>query len=249
MKIFSWVNKDSNHSTIPSNNYLGLLICLILVDLIIIGLNFYNSWIPDDQWTEFFALASDDSIGEYFQYVKWFLICVLFVCITIKRSSLSFFAWFFLFLYLLLDDSLSIHENIGASLMSTSSFEAPFGLRLQDIGELLVSAIAGSILLLSFIWAFKKGDGFFKTSTFNMFYLFLALVFFGVFFDVIAVMIYGGNPTLAFIFDVIEDGGEMIVASFMFWYAVLMLDAKELPISLFDSIRNLLKFKTDYKYV
>jgi len=248
MNKISWMNRFDGKSTISKNSKISLLISLIFVDLIIIGLNFYNSWIPDEQWTEFLALAADDSIGEYFQYFKWFFISALFVCIAIKRASYSFLAWFLLFLYLLLDDSLSLHENIGSYLMSSYSFETPMGLRLQDVGELIVSAIAGSILLLIFVLAYRKGRDFFKITTFNMLYLFLALVFFGVFFDVVAVMIYGGDSTLAFFFDVFEDGGEMIVASFMFWYAVLILDAEKLPISLINSVRHLFKCKIDYNY-
>ncbi len=249
MNNISWMKRFDGKSTLSKNPKIGLLLGLIIVDLIIIGLNFYNSWIPDEQWTEFLALAADDSIGEYFQYLKWFFISVLFIWIAIKRSSYSFLAWFLLFLYLLLDDSLSLHENIGGYLMSGYSFDTPMGLRLQDIGELIVSAIAGSVLLLIFIFAYKQGRDFFKITTFNMFYLFLALVFFGVFFDVVAVMIYGGDATLAFFFDVFEDGGEMIVASFMFWYAVLILDAEKLPISLIDSVRNLFRSKLDYNFV
>jgi len=226
-------------STTAIDTKLSLLISLIIIDLIIIGLNFYNSWVPDEQWTEFLALGLDDSLGEYFQYVKWAAISLLFVIIAMQRSALSFLSWALLFLYLLLDDSLGFHEHYGASLVSGYSFELPGSLRLQDIGELLVSAIAGSILLIVFIVAYKKGDTFFNITTLNMFYLFLALVFFGVIFDVVAVMTYGGNATAAFFFDVIEEGGEMFVGSFMLWYAVLTLKAKELAISLMGTLKRL----------
>lgn len=241
--------KVESESSIPQKPILSLLFGLIFIDLIIIGLGFYNSWIPDDQWKEFYALAADDSIGELVQYFKWFAVSVLFVIITIKRSSSSFIAWAILFLYLLLDDSLSIHENVGGYLVSNISFGLPGGLRMQDIGELIVSGIVGSILLVIFMFAYKKSNDFFKITTHNMFFLFLALVFFGVFFDVFAVMTYSGNATAAFLFDVIEDGGEMIVGSFMLWYAVLTLNAKNLAISLTDTIRSLFSYRANYKLV
>lgn len=247
MKEILGINQFETQSVVSTNPKLGLLVGLIIIDLIIIALNFYNSWIPDDQWIELFALGLDDSLGEYIQYFKWAVISVLFVFITIRHSSLSFLAWALLFLYLLLDDSLGFHENYGAYLMSGYNFDLPGGLRMQDIGELLVSAIAGSVLLLVFIWAYRQSDDFFKITTFNMFYLFLALVFFGVIFDVIAVMTYGGNATAAFFFDVFEEGGEMFVGSFMFWYAFLILDAKNFPISLVSSIKRLFSYKSNYE--
>ena len=242
MKNFLWWKKVATETVTPNNLNLKILMGLILVDLVVIGLNFYNSWIPDDQWSEFLALASDNSIGELVQYCKWFLITVLFVLLIIKRSSISYLSWALVFLYLLLDDSMQIHETVGGYLMQGYDFATPGGLRLQDIGELAVSAIAGSTLLLISIWAYKKGDDFFKITTQNMLYLFLALVFFGVVFDVIAVMVYSGNIT-AFFFDVFEDGGEMIVASLMLWYAVLVSQAKNGPVSFMDSIRMILKNK------
>jgi len=234
----SWIKKFSGQSTTLADPKLKILVVLLLIDLIIIGLNFYNSWVPEDQWTAFLSIANDDSIGELIQYFKWFSIGILFVYIAIKRSSFSFLSWTLVFLYLLLDDSLAIHENFGGYLMSGFNFEPPFGMRLQDIGELLVSAIAGSFLLIISIFAYKKGSDFYKITTWNMFYLFLALVFFGVVFDVFAVMTYTGNIT-AFIFDVIEDGGEMIVGSLMLWFAVLTLNASKLPISLSCSVREI----------
>ena len=247
-KKLSWITTFEEQSSLSKKPIISLLIGLILIDLVIIALNFYNAWVPDEQWTEFLALASDDSIGEYFQYLKWFFISAAFIYIAIHRSSYSFLAWFLLFLYLLFDDSLSLHENIGGQLMNSYQFDTPMGLRMQDLGELLVSAIAGSILLLVFIVAYIKGSEFFKITTFNMLYLFIALVFFGVFFDVIAVMIYGGNPTLAFLFDVIEDGGEMFVASFMTWYSLLIVTADKRPISLISMIQNLFKSKMNHKF-
>lgn len=241
MKRPLWINRVDCETAAPKDSKLGFLIVLVLIDLVVIGLNFYNSWIPDDQWSEFLAIGSDNSIGEYIQYVKWLLITVLFVSIGIKRSDLNYLSWALLFAYLLADDSLGLHENIGEYLVQFMNFIPSMGgLRLQDIGELLVSAIAGSVLLLVAIWAYKTSDEFYKVTTKGMFILFIILVLFGVVFDVVAVMIYTGNVS-AFIYDVIEDGGEMFVASFMFWYIIIVSKAESLPITLADSLRSLVK--------
>ena len=243
---FIGFNKVTSETTTPIDLKLKLLLALISIDLLILVLHFYNSWIPDDQWNSFLALANDVSIGELVQYFKWFLIAAIFVFIALKRSSLSYFSWTLVFLYLLLDDWLGVHENGGALIasgMEGLNLTLPGGLRLQDIGELAVSAMAGLILLLFAIWAYLRGDAFYKLTTQSMFYLFLALVFFGVFVDVVAVMLYTGKIS-AFLFDVVEDGGEMFVATLMLWYAVLILKAKGLPITFIDSALSIFKPKS-----
>ena len=122
--------------------------------------------------------------------------------------------------------------------MQNASFSTPLGLRIQDVGELLVSVIAGSILLVFSVWAYKKSDDFFKITTHSMLILFAILVFFGVVFDAFAVMVYTGNVD-AFIYDVIEEGGEMFVGSVMLWYIILVTKADDLAITLIKSIRSL----------
>ena len=243
MRHFLGFNDVTTETASPADRMLKLLIALFIIDLLVLGAHFYNSFIPDDRWNSFLALANDDSLGELLQYFKWFLISVIFVVIGLKRSSVSYFSWALVFLYLLLDDWLGIHENMGALIASNMeglNLALPGGLRLQDIGELTVSAIAGSILLLIAIWAYANGSSFYKIITQSMFYLFLALVFFGVFIDVVAVMLYTGKVS-AFLFDVVEDGGEMFVASLMLWYAVLILNAKVLPITFLTSVRSVVK--------
>lgn len=249
MKKIAWFSSVSTETKAPTHLLLKLLLGLILIDLFILGLNFYNSWIPDEQWNPFFALANDDSLGELVQYFKWFSITAIFVYLAVKRSSICYLAWALIFLYLLLDDWLGIHENVGAYLMQNFSFATPGGLRLQDIGELAVSAIAGSFLLIVSVWAYIKSDDFYKITTHSMLYLFIALVFFGVFIDVVAVMTYTGNIS-AFLFDVVEDGGEMIVASFMLWFIVLVSKEEGIPITLMKSIRSffLTEPKVNLKY-
>ena len=138
-------NNLNSDITIPANSRLFLLMSLVCIDLGFIGLHFYNSLIPDEQWSPLFSLVNDDSIAELFQYIKWFVIAVLFILIASKRSTFNYFAWALVFTYFLLDDALEIHEKVGGYLIQNANFTAPFGLRLQDVGELSVSAVAGIV--------------------------------------------------------------------------------------------------------
>lgn len=234
-------NLDSD-ITVPANSKLFLLLSLVCIDLGFVGLHFYNSLIPDEQWNPLFSLVNDSSIAELFQYIKWFLIAALFVLIAIKRSTLNYLAWALVFTYFLLDDALEVHESMGGYLVQNASFTAPFGLRLQDIGELAVSALAGTILLVSLVWAYMKSDSIFKAISYNMLILIFALVCFGIGVDMLHEISHP-ERLLNFIFEVVEDGGEMFVASIMLWYVAILTTAKNGAISLIDSIRSIFQSK------
>ena len=198
------------------------LLLLLSIDFGFVLLHFYNSvLIPDEQFNYSFSLVDDSSFAEKFQYLKWLLIATLFLIISIKQSTFKYMAWALIFLYLLLDDSLEIHETFGAYLVQNSTSNAPFGLRMQDIGELLVTAIAGSILFSLLLWAYLKGNSVFKRITKEMLLLIAVLVFFGVGVDMLH-QIFNAGKISNFLFEVVEDGGEMLIASIMLWYTFIV---------------------------
>ena len=198
------------------------LLLLLFIDFGFVLLHFYNSvLIPDEQFNYSFSLVDDSSFAEKFQYLKWLLIATLFLIISIKQSTFKYMAWALIFLYLLLDDSLEIHETFGAYLVQNSTSNAPFGLRMQDIGELLVTAIAGSILFSLLLWAYIKGNSVFKKITKEMLLLIAVLVLFGVGVDMLHQMFNVGRIS-NFLFEIVEDGGEMFIASIMLWYTFIV---------------------------
>lgn len=164
-----------------------------------------------------FSLEKDQGYPEMFQYVKWFWIIILFTYLSIKRRSLCFSAWGVFFTYLLFDDAVEIHERVGGLIAGHLTMTPPFGLRLLDIGELAVTAAAG-IVLLSFVSvAYVYGSKAFKKISHDLLFLVFILAFFGVFVDMLHIT-WTSNTVLG----VIEDGGEMIVASIMCWYVFLL---------------------------
>ena len=72
-----------------------------------------------------------------------------------KKANLIYIAWATLFTYLLLDDSLQIHENAGAYLVNYFQIQVNLlDLRAQDIGEVIVTAISGLFLFLFIGWGY-----------------------------------------------------------------------------------------------
>jgi hypothetical protein len=193
---------------------------------------------------ELFSIGRDRGYAEIFQYIKWFWIIVLFSYLTIARRSFSYVAWGVTFLYLLCDDSLGIHEKIGRLISGNLGFEPPFGMYPRDIGELAVSALAGITLTPLLIWAYLRGSPAFKNMSQDLLLLILVLAFFGVAVDTVHSIVRGlGLGSKAeFILGLIEDGGEMLIASLMVWYVFLLSIRDDICTSfLFDSVRLLLK--------
>lgn len=216
----------SNHkNSLNINN--GFLLLLLAIDLGFILLHFYNSvLLPDSEFNPLFSLVNDTSFAEKFQYLKWTLIAMLFIYMVFKRASLNYIPWALIFVYLLLDDSLTLHERIGGYLVKDVTGEAPLGLRFQDIGELLVTAIAGSILFSLLAIAYFRGNETFKKITKEMLMIFSILVLFGVGIDMLGQMLSPGRY-LTFVLEIVEDGGEMFIASAMLWYAYIVAKANQ----------------------
>ena len=220
-----------------------LLLLLFSADFVFIAVHCIQELTPliNDK---LYSIGRDRGFSEIFQYIKWFWIIVLFTYLTISRRSFSYVAWGVTFLYLLCDDSLGIHEKVGRLITGNLGFEPPFGLYPRDLGELAVSVVAGMTLTPLLIWAYLRGSQAFKNMSRDMLLLILLLAFFGVAVDTVHSIVRGIGLgwKVEFILGLIEDGGEMLIASLMLWYIFLLSVRDDICTSfLFDSVRRLLK--------
>lgn len=99
---------------------------------------------------------------------------------------------------------------------SSSPSNPLFGLTLKNYGELAVSGIAGSILFFPLLWAYLTGSRTFRAISHRLVVLIGLLVFFGVVVDVGRGLI---DIRIGMFMDIIEEGGEMVAASCIAWYA------------------------------
>ena len=134
---------------------------------------------------------------------------------------IGFSAWSFLFLYLLIDDAFQVHELFGEYVAASLAISPALGLRVEDFGELIVSASAAVFLLGLIAAAYWRGSRAFRQASNHLFLLLLALAFFGVFVDMLHVAINMGWK-INFVLGAVEDGGEMIIMTVIAWYALLI---------------------------
>ncbi|MET0070218.1 MAG: hypothetical protein ABW096_09250 [Candidatus Thiodiazotropha sp.] len=161
-----------------------------------------------------FSINRDLGYAEVYQYIKEFWILVMLFVLAIKSRRIIYFTWSVLFLYLLLDDSLQLHENIGSFLANFYDLQPVFRLRAQDLGELVVFASVGFLLLGFIAGAYLYSDDTGKEISRHLFLLFVFLAFFGGLVDMLHIAVSFGKP----VFALIEDGGEMIIMSIIVWY-------------------------------
>jgi hypothetical protein len=187
-----------------------LLVMLLAADFVFIFLTLlYGLGIVSDQR---FLITHDLSYGEFFQYTKECFIAFLFFLLAWKKRLSLYFAWCLLFIYLLADDAMSLHENWGLKLVSELDLKPLFNLRARDLGELIVSLFFGTILFTFIAIAYYFSPPKDKKVSQILFLNIAILAFFGVFVDMVhsALALRG--------LGLIEDGGEMIVMSTIAWY-------------------------------
>jgi hypothetical protein len=155
-----------------------------------------------------YSIENDQGYSEIFQYIKEFWIFIIFLILSIKKKHLVYIIWSLLFLYLLLDDSFSIHEIFGEYMANCLRIKPEINLRAVDFGELIVSFGIGFIFVISLIIAHYKVSIKAKKESIHIFMLLLFLVFFGIFIDMLHIFFHDDWKL-----GLIEDGGEMISMS------------------------------------
>src|SRR5690606_25438993 len=134
-----------------------------------------------------------------------------------KTRVWEYLSWLAVFTYFLADDAFQLHENIGRSIAGNLDFAAPFNLRLPDIGELTVLAVAGMILLVMLSCADRRETQACTNVAKDLWRRVGSMTRFGAFIDAAEIAVTLGlfiKETLG----LIDDGEEMIVVSVMLWY-------------------------------
>ncbi|MEL6354935.1 MAG: hypothetical protein AAFR58_24795, partial [Cyanobacteria bacterium J06627_28] len=162
-------------------------------------------------------ITQDRGYAEVFQYIKEFWISGTLALVFFRTRSLLFLGWSALFFYLLLDDSLRIHENWSKA----PYFPSLFGLGSNASGELLISLGIGLFFLLWIAAAYRKTrDASSKAVSKSLTWMLFLLGFVGIFIDALHILVQ--VPLLDPILTVIEDGGEMIVMSLILSFVLLL---------------------------
>lgn len=203
-----------------------ILILLLVTDLFIVAAHVLNSASirfadPDSAFgrmnDSFFSIAGDRGFGEAFQYLKFFWVAAALMLLVMRNRQLIYGCWSALFGYLLVDDLFEVHESFGLALSQRFNFPAILGLRPVDIGELAVTATVGAILLTFIAIGHLRASRSARTDSTVLVALLFALSFFGVVVDMVHVILLtlGVSAYIEWFVALVEDGGEMVVASLM----------------------------------
>lgn len=213
-----------DHATSAS---LLLLLLLFSADIAFIALHVLNALTPIFN-NPLLNIEKDAGYSEILQYLKYFWASLVFMALCIKGRSWHFMAWALVLLYLLADDSLGLHEQIGSFISNHIAFAPPWGLRPHDIGELICAMGTGLVLSGPLALAYWKGVAPFRKASIHLAQLAFTLAFFGVVVDLLHMTVQSGWK-LKFMLAIVEDGGEMLAVSIIFAYSHLLFIRQGVP--------------------
>ena len=197
------------------------IVCFIFIllnGLMVIGTN-----IPTQFSKDLYRINYDHSYGEFFQYFLLLGTLIFNIFIFLKERSFLFIIPFIF--YLLLDDYFMIHDNAQKYVLFKLDYlfhtlNELVPIRLKDIYEFMWHLFITLPLFLISILCFLNKD--ILINKFKIKYLISValLIFFGLFIDIVSVIIVNLIDTpkhpLNFIMSMIEEGGEIIGCSFLF---------------------------------
>ena len=160
-----------------------------------------------------FRIEEELGYGEMFGYLKSVAIAIaLFVCYRRARAP-AFAALSFTFALIALDDSLRIHEFFGSLIEKGLSLQPAFGLRPQDLGELMVWSALGTAVAAALAAGFMRSGREARSLASLFLCLFGVLVFFAVGADMLQIAFHNAFRGAQRLWTVVEEGGEMATLS------------------------------------
>lgn len=202
------------------NNWsIKLFYLLLATDIVLITLHVINIY-TDLISNVSFSLGTDGGYGELFQYLKEYWIALLLCFVAVRKRSILYLIWSLLFFYLLLDDSIQIHEKLGRRISSRLDFSAGLNLRAQDFGEVAVSVVVSLLFFILIAIAYRFSDRQSKEISKYLIIMLFTLAFFGIAVDLLHVVVKGS--LFGTFFVILEDGGEQIVMSIIACFVFLL---------------------------
>lgn len=175
---------------------------------------FFDLWIWD---------ASEDwSLSEIAGYIQLTTAAILLLATARATKSTVYRIWAYLFLFLVADDALLLHERIGKRVALFLHFPSIGDLRPVDLGELAVWGFAGAVLGLLLLRSYLKTDRAYRRDSWWLLGATATLAFPAVILDMVDIVIWKmfGGADLSFILDDVEAGGELMAMTLMLWVAV-----------------------------
>ena len=203
----------------PSYKALLPLLPLAIVDVVLIGLHVLAQ--IGDWYSPRWSIESDNGFAENWQYIKVVFIVLMLLHVAVRRASqdrMCCVAWALLFVWMLADDGLQLHERMGAVLASWLAPLLASGHLAQAIAEVIVMLVIALLLLGWIVWASASAGQRWRAWSLGLLGGLACLAFFAIAVDLVHALVR--TPLLHAMLGLIEEGGEMLCLS-----AVLLLVA------------------------
>ncbi len=189
---------------------------LLSLDLLFIALHILLIVLFTEDLSAFynrFTVDRERGFAELYQYLKFSLIAGLLFYLFRKQRAWTYALWASIFTLALLDDALGLHERGGRFLVSRFDIPHALGLRGQDFGELITWSALGVAVLLALWISYRRATPKLRHLSRRLAWRFALLGVFGLGLDVVHSLFRASPVALQEGFAVLEDGGEMVVAS------------------------------------
>lgn len=212
---------------IDGKRYYPVLAGFLVVDCIFILIHLLH-WQGIAFGERQFNLTLDESYAEVFQYFKFVLIVLGMSLLALRNRSLIYLSWAVIFTILLFDDSLALHERGGQKLSLLLNFQPLLGLRPTDLGEILVYFSYGLLLVFLAAISYRRDrDRFARAASVRILIFLAALVVVSGLVDMLHMMAENliglpRNSIQYVMFDILEDGGELVVVSLITWFTYVV---------------------------
>jgi len=192
---------------------LGSLIGGDLVFMLLHWLHLHSGVLGSELW----AIDHDRGYAEMFQYLKYLGVMLALARLFGRIRLPMLLLWIGVYGFLLLDDSMRIHERFGLHMMAWAHLDDFGGLRGRDLGELIYAALGAAALAPVLVLGYVRSSPMARAISADLLLLLIALLLFAVGGDAIHRLLSG--TALDAFAAILEDGGEMLVLSITCWYA------------------------------
>lgn len=195
------------------------LVLLAGVDVLLIGLHVlaqFGDW-QSQRW----SIEWDRGYAEIWQYAKVVFIVFMLLHVAVRRGAqdrMCCLAWALLFVWMLADDGLQLHERLGAVLASSLAPVIATGHLAQAVAEVIVMLAIALLFLAWILWASASASLRWRAWTLGLLAGLASLAFFAIAIDLVHALLR--TPLLHALLGLIEEGGEMLCLSAVLFLAV-----------------------------